>query len=349
MIADAMTQRLTAEARFGAGNAAEIVKTMNVRALAVLSGIFFTVIPSVALASEADRWLERMVKALRAENYSGVFTYVRGSEIDSIRIVHRVEGDQEHERFVYLNGEPRELYRSGGRSECMAPRGSDGCAQSLTVGPFARTFPEELVLNRTLYEVRVGGTGRVADRRARRLEIRPRLSDRYGHELWLDEATGLLLQSVLINGNEVLEAFQFSEVTVGTNLPPSALASTLPADASRSVLAEALPNGGVADEGGRDHMSLASTYEPTWIPEGFMQIRVQSRDNHLSYSDGLATFSLFVETASVAELPDLVTRVGGTVMVTQKLSGGGGQVTLVGELPAVTAKRVADSVLRRVP
>lgn len=299
-------------------------------------------LPASSFASEAERWLERMGTALRAENYTGIFTYVRGSEIDSVRIVHRVRDGREFERLIHLNGEPREIYTDGGRSECLHLPGTAISAHGLPLGPFTRTFHENLALNRKLYEVRVGVAGRVADRPARQLLIRPRQEDRYGYELWLDEATGLLLQSVLVDRGEALEAFQFARVEVGVELPPGALASTLPEGASRHLLRDAPADSAAAESVG----GTEPGYEPAWLPQGFMQVRLQARDNHLSYSDGLATFSLFVETAPDEELPDLVTRVGGTVMVTRQLAGSTEQVTLVGELPASTAQRVADSVRR---
>ncbi len=305
-------------------------------------------LPLTAVADDAQRWLERMGSALRAENYSGIFTYVRGSEIDSVKIVHRVEAGREYERLIHLNGEPREIYTEGARSEYLHPPGSTSGPQRLSVGPFTRTFHDNLALNRDLYEVTVGETGRIADRSAQELLIRPRQGDRYGYELWLDEGTGLLLQSVLVDGGQVLEAFQFATVEVGGELSTAALASTLPEDSVVYVLVDAPVEGGGAPQARTEDAANVDGFEPSWLPEGFMRVRLQSRDNHLSYSDGLATFSLFVEAAPPEGLPDLVTKVGGTVMVTQRLAGSREQVTLVGELPPATAKRVADSV-RRVP
>ncbi|MDA0978786.1 MAG: hypothetical protein O3B72_09530, partial [Proteobacteria bacterium] len=61
--------------------------------------------------AEAVAWLGRMGEALRERNYQGIFSYIRGSIFDTVRIVHRVSEDGETERLFNLNGDIRELYR----------------------------------------------------------------------------------------------------------------------------------------------------------------------------------------------------------------------------------------------
>jgi len=62
------------------------------------------------------------------------------------------------------------------------------------------------------------------------------------------------------------------------------------------------------------------------------------------YTDGLATFSVFVERPGTSKLGELETHMGGTVVITRLLKGSAQQITVVGEVPADTAKRVAESV-----
>ena len=91
-----------------------------------------------------------------------------------------------------------------------------------------------------------------------------------------------------------------------------------------------------------------ASFAPDWLPLGFMRVPLGSRDNQLSYSDGLATFSIFVDNTAADDSAELATKVGGTVMVSHRLAGTGDLVTLVGELPLVTARRVASSVRKVV-
>ncbi|MBS05144.1 MAG: hypothetical protein CMQ24_20900 [Gammaproteobacteria bacterium] len=327
------------------GALAEVLARHCARALWIFGALLAGTLPAAG-ADDAERWLERMGSALRTENYVGVVTYVRGPEIDSVRVVHRVAGGREYERLIHLNGQPREIYTEGARSVYLQPQGATIAPHGVSLGPFTRTFHDNLALNRNLYDVTVGSAGRVAGRSAQQLLIRPRQGDRYGYELWLDQSTGLLLQSVLVDGGQILEAFHFATVDVGGKLSAQALVSTLPEDSEVHVLSDGPVEGGAAIPSRGDSVAESPSFEPGWLPDGFMRVRLEARDNHLSYSDGLATFSLFVEVAPADEMPDLVTKVGGTVMVTQRLSGSREQVTLVGELPAATAKRVADSVRR---
>ena len=58
---------------------------------------------SLSLAAEESdplRLVKRMVAATSALDYDGVFVYQRGQQIDSMRLVHRVNGETELERLV---------------------------------------------------------------------------------------------------------------------------------------------------------------------------------------------------------------------------------------------------------
>jgi len=69
--------------------------------------------------------------------------------------------------------------------------------------------------------------------------------------------------------------------------------------------------------------------------------------NTLMYTDGLATFSVFVEELPSGEATGVGVRNGATIAVSERVRGANGGhalVTLVGELPEQTARRIARSV-----
>ena len=66
--------------------------------------------------------------------------------------------------------------------------------------------------------------------------------------------------------------------------------------------------------------------------------------NRVLFTDGLATFSVFVDRPGPAVLGQLVTHMGGTVVISRQLKDSSQQITVVGEVPMDTAKRVAESV-----
>ena len=79
-----------------------------------------------------------------------------------------------------------------------------------------------------------------------------------------------------------------------------------------------------------------------WLPDGFKLVGM--RGDRLHFTDGLATFSVFIETLALPPMPDLATTEGGTVLITRRHKTTGPQITVVGEVPVRTARRVAESV-----
>ncbi len=61
------------------------------------------------------------------------------------------------------------------------------------------------------------------------------------------------------------------------------------------------------------------------------------------FTDGVATVSVFIEKRGRNTLGDVQTSVGGTVVFSRPM-GSKDQITVVGEVPIDTAKRVAASV-----
>lgn len=66
----------------------------------------------------------------------------------------------------------------------------------------------------------------------------------------------------------------------------------------------------------------------------------------LTYGDGLARFSVFIEPLHGAMVGDARSQLGPTVVVSKRLQtdDGGQMVTVVGEVPLGTAERVALSI-----
>ena len=91
-----------------------------------------------------------------------------------------------------------------------------------------------------------------------------------------------------------------------------------------------------------------------WVPPGFHLTSTDFRQpssehkgvNTLVYSDGLAAFSVFIEAMPETGAGSVVSRSGATVVLTHLASGGDGDhlVTVVGEVPVGTARRIASGV-----
>lgn len=313
--------------------------------------------------------LMRMNQAFAQASYDGIFTYYSGDEMTSLRVVHKVVDGVQQERLVHLNGAPREILRHGDEVLCIVMPGDDIAVleQSIPAGPFARAFVREFDRLAGLYEVQTMGEGRVADRPAIRVAVNPLDEHRYGFRLWLDEETYLLLRSEMVDqaGNR-LEVFQFSKIVFGDDVKAEALEADEPQGSmiSHLTLRSADDKPEVATED-------AHRWHAGWIPDGFRMAAVDVRQkrtnqamNSLIYSDGIATFSIFLEPMPTRGAASMMSQSGATVVITrgiglpgtadhtEQASGFAAQrhyylATLVGEIPPETAKRIIESVSTR--
>ena len=295
-------------------------------------------------AAMPEDWLQRMDQAFRTADYDGVFSYLDG-ELSAFRIVHKVVDGIEHERLVYLDGARREIIRVGDEVSCIAEAGDElhAVIDQLPEGPYARAFSPRLHGLGEHYDVRLKGQDRIAGRTAIRLAITPRDDNRYGYRIWLDQDTALLLRAEL--HDEVgrrLEVFQFTSLRTGDDVTV--------ADASPSatgLVTSRVPpaaNGPLAPP----------AWRARWVPSGFRMTdgrgRVGTASRQVStllFSDGIATFSVFVETAPARAPAAAATRRGATSLHTRLARGPQRRshlVTVVGEVPAATARRIAEGI-----
>ncbi|MCC5887347.1 MAG: MucB/RseB C-terminal domain-containing protein [Gammaproteobacteria bacterium] len=332
-------------------------------------------------AEDPGVWLDRMHTALAELSYHGEFSYFHGGELASLSIAHAVRDGVRHERLVHLNGTPREVVRHGDKVTCVLHPGDRliDLEESVPAGPFAQSYGRVLDGLPKGYRAMLTGEDRIAGRMAVQLRIEPEESDRYGYRLWLDRETALLLRSELLDSSDKpLEIFQFVRIEIGGPIEASML------EASKGdhlvmhelVKRERVAPGRMAAERAGAAPSLAVEtlaaaaspapapegqdveWEAGWLPSGFAMAsadirRVPSRPDsvaNLVYSDGMATFSVFLERAPANLAPVHVARHGATVAVMRPVAASTPEpwlVTVVGEVPVETAERVAEHVRPR--
>jgi sigma-E factor negative regulatory protein RseB len=292
-----------------------------------------------AAESEAVLWLNKMATALHDQNYRGTFTYMHGGSFNAMQIEHKLENGKEIERMFQLNGELLEITRVDDEIICHHENSDHvDLGHRVAIGPFSGAFSENIVASREMYRFALHGEDRIAGRIAIKLAISPKHNDRYGYRLWLDKETGLLLQSQMIDvdRHRVREIFQFSNIEIGESVGQGAYVSSL----SKDTILHRLQGSVV---GLPLDVAAKPLWRASWLPSGFRAIQVPGSDQ-LHYSDGLATFSIFIEKSGKSNLADIVTQVGGTVVISRRIQGSQGQITVVGEVPITTARKVADSV-----
>lgn len=288
------------------------------------------------------QWLSQMRDAIQNASYQGEYLHRRGDQTSAYSIAHTVRDGEPVERLQQLDGAMIEVIRRGNRLVCYYPAGAeDQLARPIPAAPFSQVGPMALDRLAQSYQAEAVGEARVAGRSARVITL---TADpwRYTHRLWLDRDTGLLLQSeILSSDDEILEQFRYTRLSVGGPVPESALQPTLSGSNGRQQ-ALVQPPMPVPD-------TESFLTELSWMPPMFkltMAQRDASADGWLEkrvYSDGLATFSVFIEPAMAAE-PDSLVRMGATTALMSEIDGL--TVTVIGEIPRATAERLRDSVSR---
>jgi len=300
-------------------------------------------------ALTAREWLDRGSHAFKELNYDGVFIYRQGEQINTLRVLHANINGIENEKLIHLDQELREIVRRGHEITCVHP--GDQMVRldhSIPSGLFAKAFGGSNEKIEQSYQLRVVmGQSRVAGRDVVEIFLKPKDNYRYGYRVWFDKETGLLLKSHLLNNvNQVLEGFQFTQVDVGGVIAPALLQ---PSSEGHIVAHhQVFPNESQED-------TTSGHWGISWLPNGFVMAaqdirrgsQVQLPMNTLMYTDGLSVFSVFIEGVTDSPHDAATSFHGATVAVSRDVKIGKGvyMVTVVGEIPALTATKIADSVI----
>jgi len=280
--------------------------------------------------------LRKMSETSHSLNYQGTFTYQHkdNPSLQNFRIIHWIEDGVEHERLQHLNGVEREVTRSGRKLGC----GSLG--DELLQGALGKFNPNIAGLDQ-LYKFEIRGPERVADRAATVLLALPLDPFRYSYFLSIDDETGLVLKSWLVDENaHPLERYQFVELVVNPDI--SHITQTPVAKLHRA----ATPEMGACEPAA---LKTPERWRLGWAPAGFAFVGQRSmKDNidMLMYTDGLSTFSVFVQPAAGVVIPEGVAQRGATLAVMDAFSyqGQNYRVTVVGEIPVAAAQKIAQNV-----
>jgi sigma-E factor negative regulatory protein RseB len=318
------------------------MSTVRMRLAAMALGL----VASAAVADPVEDWLVRMDHAVASISYRGTLVSTGEDRIDTLRVIHRVDDGGVRERLYALDGPKREVLRDRDTVRCLfAGQGSLVVDNPVPTRLFARMPLDEILGPDSAYEVKLVGTGRVAARAARVVEIVPRDRYRYGRRLWLDEDTAMLLRSVVFDADgRIVEKLSFVEIELGASIDDAELEAELerPARVARYRIRE----------GEREPVAAGSTPEwlPKTLPAGFRLASVGhgratgQRYEHLLFSDGLSSFSIYIEPAAHAPIAEQVEARGAMHIYT----GGsdGRMVTVVGEVPAPTVRMVGRQLRR---
>lgn len=310
-----------------------------VLALALMAGG----LPTASANSEADAfaWLQTMAAAARQMTYSGTFVYRYGNRIETSRIIHVADINGEHEKLQALDGTPREIIRHNEEVFCYTPRDKALTIEKRKVRNAFPGLPSSQALPALLenYIIKKGEPERVGGYECQVVILQPKDGLRYGHKLWADSKTGLLIKASMFNGqNQMIDQFMFTQLTIGGPIDMELLKPQMEG-------AEIIQLPDTANSTGSE-----SGWIVKQLPPGFKKImetrRMMPRKslpiNHIVFSDGLATVSVFIEPAANAKSDQGLTSQGAVNVYTKP--AGEHQLTVLGEVPAAAVVQMGNSL-----
>ncbi len=292
-------------------------------------------------------WLDRMNTALRTLNYEGTFAYIYDNNLETMRIIHRADNEGGMEHLISMTGPQREVIR--GHKEVMSiipDSHSVLIERRYAASHYPSPIPQAIYEKKLVayYKFNYLGEDRVAGHICNIIDIHPRDNYRYGYRLWLDVNNAMLLRSDLLNENSrMIVRIMFTSITYPREIPDEAFKVT-----------ELKPGYIWNIQGGREQLTKADSglnWNATQLPPGFslsmdsiqQLIGTLHPVRHLVFSDGLASVSVFLETAT----PGHNELIGPSRMEAVNAYGrqvGNHSITVVGEVPPETVEFIAQAI-----
>jgi sigma-E factor negative regulatory protein RseB len=298
-----------------------------------------------ALPADVAGWMARMQRAALERNYTGTFVVVTdGGAASGSRIWHACGQDEHIERIEALDGPPRTIFRRNGEMRTFLHASHTAVIEPLTGStPFAGAVPALAGKLDLWYRAERQGRQRVAGHEADVVLLRPRDALRYGYRVWSERRSGLVLrlQTVQADGR-VREQASFLQLDLDAPVSLTELARAMDDLEGYRALTPA-PQRKLQDA---ERAWTLREPVPGFALQGCRAPQAQPRTMQCSYSDGLASVSLFIEPVRP-----------GTAVAGARWSAGATQalarpldadtwLTAVGEVPLDTLVLFADRLVR---
>lgn len=299
--------------------------------------------------ADVERWLDRMAHAVESLDYRGTLVYWQDGRFDTLKIIHRADEEGVRERLYSLSGQPREILRDGSEVRTLLSGEGEVIVQSELTARLLPNLPlRRLKMAAQAYVMHVRDQERIAGHQARIIEILPRDEFRYGYRFWLEQQTGMLLRSALLDqAGEAIQQLAFVEIELGARINDYELEPQLQPEAivnSRLVPHEPVFENLTAFDG---TLASGSQWLPPTVPDHFHLARLGQGETqegsafrHLLYSDGLASFSVYIEEDEGDHEAGRVESLGTVHVLSGRLEDR--QVTIVGEVPMATVRFVGQ-------
>jgi sigma-E factor negative regulatory protein RseB len=295
---------------------------------------------------EAMALLRRIYQATEKLSYTGTFVYQQGGRTETSRITRITGPGGDVERVETLDGMPREIVRTRDTVRCYLPESQTVKVERRTdPRAFPAVLPERITDLARNYSITRGAPKRIAGYDVDAVVLTPKDELRYGYKLWADVKSGMLLKSRTFNRKgETIEQFSFAQLAIGN--VPRGLAKTRHAAANWRIEDTAVTPADLARSGWTVNGDLPGFRK---VIEVMRKLGAARPVGQMVYSDGLAAVSVFIEPMSgrpEAVRPGL-SSLGAFHIYTREVANH--IVTVVGEAPAASVQRIANTVEFRRP
>lgn len=294
--------------------------------------------------ADALAWLQKMSSAAKKLNYTGTFTYQSGGSTETSRITHFVDAGGEHEKLEVLDGSPRVVVRSNDEVRCFLPEDKLVIVEKRgQIKAFPALLPTSVSSLSDYYLIRKGDVSRVADLDSQLIVLEPKDSLRYGHQLWADVNSGLILKARMVTeGNETIEQFAFTQLQINGHIDREML---------KPKFGKEGRNWRIHNVRALQSLNAGSDWQFKNQLPGFRKSAGMKRQasggngiesTHFVFSDGLASISVFIEPLGNQNAEKSTYSVG-SINVYKRVSGKH-LLTILGEVPTKTLMQLGDGM-----
>jgi len=291
--------------------------------------------------NEAKQLLLDMAETVKKSNFTASFVVVKGrNNIEPYAWRHANYNGTELEHLSLLDGAGVEMLRVGNVVTYFEPQNTPYSLYSSSLaGPIPSVIFNDISDLEPHYHFALGGKSRISGRVAQLVRIESKDQSKFNYWLWLDGQSKLPLKTAYVSATgEIVEQLQMTNVSF----------SEQPSVELIEMSQQNLP---VPVAAASDDNSI-ETWQIEAMPAGFALIKSERQTLNLNgeladyylYSDGLIEVSVFIQRPLASNGRSKALSAGATTVFIHQAAGY--EVSVIGQLPPMTAKLVAESVKR---
>ena len=303
--------------------------------------------------SAINAWLMRTHEASRHRAYTGTFVVSAGAQTATAKIWHVCDGTQQMERVEPLSGPPRSTFRRNSEVITFFPEAKVALTEKRdSLGLFPHVLKSSNTPIVDSYQLKTTGSERVVGVDAEVVELVPKDGLRYGYRVWTETKTGLVVQlQTLDTDGRVLEQSAFSELRLDAPVSMAKLSQMMSATEGYRIEHQALQRT-TSDAQGWAMRKVVAGFKSAGcylrpVAAGGNTLPNAGHTMQWTFSDGLATVSLFIEPFDSKKhgREGALDFGGATRTFTRQIDQW--WVTAVGEVPAATLSMFSQALMRK--